>query len=120
LRTIYGVTNNMQFLPDCLDEGCGHEAAADEFEDRAAEQADEAAPTCFEGFADLFTTKQFADNSSDEWTEDDTGSAEEQPDKHADSTTPHSPARATKTLGAPRGNDIIEDGDNDGDNAPYE
>ena len=35
----------MAILPDSLDEGSSHESAADEFEDRAAEQTDEVAPS---------------------------------------------------------------------------
>ena len=33
------------FLPNCLDEGDGHKAAGNEFEDSAKEDADEATPS---------------------------------------------------------------------------
>lgn len=105
-------------LPDGLDEGCGHKATADEFEDSAAEQTDKTAPTGSEGLVDFFATEQFAEDGADKWTEDDTGSPEEQSDKHAYGATPHSPARAPEMLGAPCGNNIIKDGDNNSDNAP--
>ena len=105
-------------LPDGLDEGGGHEAAADEFEDRAAEQADEAAPTGSESLAHLFAAQEFAKDSSDERANDDAYRAEEQPDEHTNRTTPHSPACAAEALSAPCRNNIVKHSDNNSDDAP--
>ena len=56
------------FLPNCLDEGDGHKAAGNEFEDRSEKDADETTPSCFEGFFKLFAGDEFTENSANERT----------------------------------------------------
>ena len=45
VKFLHLFVNLMAILPDSLDEGSSHESATDEFEDRAAEQTDEVAPS---------------------------------------------------------------------------
>ena len=106
------------FLPNCLDEGDGHEAAGNEFEDGSKEDADEATPACFESICELLAGNEFAEDSAYERAKDDTYGAKEKSHKDADCTTPHAPFRSAVMLGAPCRHNIVQDGDDDDYNAP--
>jgi len=107
-------------LEDGLEEGDGHEAAADEFEEGAEKETDETAPPCTKGGSDFLTAEQFAYDGTDQRTDDDTGSAEEQTDEHAYRTTPHTVFGAAELLGAPCRNDVVQYGNHNGHDTPDE
>ena len=107
-------------LPNRLYQSHRHKAAGDKFENGTKEDTYETTPACFEGLVELFTGDEFAENSTYERTKDDTYCAKEKSDKDTYRTTPHSPFCASIVLRTPRRNDIVENGDHDGNNAPYE
>ena len=108
----------MFFLPNCLDEGDGHEATGDQFEDRTEEDTDETTPACFEGLIELFAADEFSDNGANERAKNDTHRAKEKSDKDTDCTTPHSPLGTTIVFGAPGRHDIVKNRNNDHHNTP--
>ena len=99
------------FLPNRLYQGGGHKAAGNEFDDRSEEDTDETAPSCFEGFGELFSGDEFAKDCAYKRTKDDTYRAKEKSDENADSTTPHSPFSSAVVLGTPCRDNIIQNGD---------
>lgn len=114
-------------LPNSLDEGGGHETAADEFEDRADENADETTPSRTEGGSDILSVnltmqsdcQQFEEDGTDQRAENNAYGAKEKSDEDAEGATPHAILRSAKLLGAPSRHRIVEYGNNERDDTPY-
>ncbi len=91
-----------------------HQQAGDEFEASAEEEGDERHRCHLQGADEIGVVEDFADESADERTQNETDRHKEQASDDANRGSPHSILRTTTQSGHHDGRNIVEHGDEDG------